>query len=102
MQEDNVGAGLDGADMHIERAVVSGRKFRQLKVMRGKQRERLRFVVQVGGNAAYLHNKSQAFTLFATHYFELTEFPARHHGALNVHVLSLIHISEPTRQAEIS
>ena len=39
-----------------------------------------------GGIAAYLHGKSQAFTLFATHYFELTEFPARHHGAVNVHV----------------
>ena len=39
-----------------------------------------------GGIAAYLHNKVQAFTLFATHYFELTEFPARHHGAINVHV----------------
>jgi DNA mismatch repair protein MutS len=38
------------------------------------------------GIAAYLHNKTQAFTLFATHYFELTEFPAQHHAALNVHV----------------
>jgi DNA mismatch repair protein MutS len=37
------------------------------------------------GIAAHLH-KSQAFTLFATHYFELTEFPAQHHGAVNVHV----------------
>ena len=37
------------------------------------------------GIAAYLH-KSQAFTLFATHYFELTQFPADHHGAVNVHV----------------
>ncbi len=37
------------------------------------------------GIAAHLH-KSQAFTLFATHYFELTEFPAEHHGAVNVHV----------------
>jgi len=36
--------------------------------------------------ATQLHNKSQAFTLFATHYFELTEFPATHHGAVNVHV----------------
>jgi DNA mismatch repair protein MutS len=36
--------------------------------------------------ATQLHNKSQAFTLFATHYFELTEFPATHHGAMNVHV----------------
>lgn len=39
-----------------------------------------------GGIAAYLHNKAQAFTLFATHYFELTEFAAQHHGAVNVHV----------------
>ena len=39
-----------------------------------------------GGIAAYLHNKSQAFTLFATHYFELTEFAAQHYGAVNVHV----------------
>ena len=39
-----------------------------------------------GGIAAYLHNKTQAFTLFATHYFEMTEFPAQHHGAINVHV----------------
>ncbi len=36
--------------------------------------------------ATQLHNKSQAFTLFATHYFELTGFPATHHGAMNVHV----------------
>ena len=37
------------------------------------------------GIAAHLH-KSQAFTLFATHYFELTEFPADHHSAVNMHV----------------
>jgi DNA mismatch repair protein MutS len=36
--------------------------------------------------ATHLHDKTQAFTLFATHYFELTEFPATHHGAINVHV----------------
>jgi DNA mismatch repair protein MutS len=36
--------------------------------------------------ATQLHDKTQAFTLFATHYFELTEFPARHHAAVNVHV----------------
>ena len=41
------------------------------------------------GIAAYLHNKTQAFTLFATHYFELTEFPAQHHGAINVHVSAI-------------
>jgi len=38
------------------------------------------------GIAAHLHDKTQAYTLFATHYFELTEFPAKHHAALNVHV----------------
>lgn len=36
--------------------------------------------------ATQLHDKTQGFTLFATHYFELTEFPACHHGAINVHV----------------
>ena len=36
--------------------------------------------------ATQLHDKTQAFTLFATHYFELTEFPATHHAAHNVHV----------------
>ena len=39
-----------------------------------------------GGIATHLHDKSRAFTLFATHYFELTEFPASHHAAVNVHV----------------
>ena len=38
------------------------------------------------GIAAHLHDKTQAFSLFATHYFELTEFPAKHHAAVNVHV----------------
>jgi DNA mismatch repair protein MutS len=33
-----------------------------------------------------LHDKVQALTLFATHYFELTELPAKHHAALNMHV----------------
>ncbi len=36
--------------------------------------------------ATHLHDKTQAYTLFATHYFELTEFPAQHHRAINVHV----------------
>ena len=39
-----------------------------------------------GAIATHLHDKTQAFTLFATHYFELTEFPAKHHAAMNVHV----------------
>jgi DNA mismatch repair protein MutS len=38
------------------------------------------------GIAAHLHDRTQAFTLFATHYFELTEFPATHHAAVNAHV----------------
>jgi DNA mismatch repair protein MutS len=36
--------------------------------------------------AAHLHDRNRAFTLFATHFFELTEFPARHRQAINVHV----------------
>ena len=36
--------------------------------------------------AAQLHDRTRAFTLFATHYFELTEFPATHHAAVNMHV----------------
>ncbi|MDP2262580.1 MAG: DNA mismatch repair protein MutS [Hydrogenophaga sp.] len=39
-----------------------------------------------GGIATHLHDKARCFTLFATHYFELTEFPAGHHAAVNVHV----------------
>ena len=36
--------------------------------------------------ASYLHDKTQAFTLFATHYFELTQIPAKHSRAINMHV----------------
>ncbi len=39
-----------------------------------------------GAIATHLHDKNRAFTLFATHYFELTAFPEKHNGALNVHV----------------
>jgi len=53
--------------------------------------------------ATQLHDKTQAFTLFATHYFELTEFPASHHAAVNVHVsaveagrdIAFLHTIEP-------
>ena len=38
------------------------------------------------GIASHLHDKTRAFTLFATHYFELTELAARHPHAVNVHV----------------
>jgi DNA mismatch repair protein MutS len=39
-----------------------------------------------GAIASHLHEKNRSFTLFATHYFELTDFPAKHAGALNMHV----------------
>lgn len=38
------------------------------------------------GIATHLHHKVQCFALFATHYFELTEFPATHTAAVNMHV----------------
>ncbi len=39
-----------------------------------------------GAIASHLHDRNRAFTLFATHYFELTDFPLKHPRALNVHV----------------
>jgi DNA mismatch repair protein MutS len=39
-----------------------------------------------GAIASHLHDRNRAFTLFATHYFELTEFPVKHERAMNVHV----------------
>jgi DNA mismatch repair protein MutS len=39
-----------------------------------------------GAIASYLVERTQAFTLFATHYFELTELPAKHSRAVNMHV----------------
>jgi len=39
-----------------------------------------------GAIATHLHDRNKAFTLFATHYFELTEFPLKHAHAINVHV----------------
>ncbi|MDR2332170.1 MAG: DNA mismatch repair protein MutS [Burkholderiaceae bacterium] len=38
------------------------------------------------GIATHLHDRTKAFSLFATHYFELTELSARHQHAMNVHV----------------
>jgi DNA mismatch repair protein MutS len=39
-----------------------------------------------GAIASHLHDRNRSFTLFATHYFELTAFPLKHDRALNVHV----------------
>lgn len=36
-------------------------------------------------------SKSQAFALFATHYFELTELAAQYHGIVNVHLDAVEH-----------
>ena len=43
-------------------------------------------VILAAAIASQLHDRNRAFTLFATHYFELTEFPLRHPHAINVHV----------------
>ncbi|WP_416757196.1 DNA mismatch repair protein MutS [Roseateles sp. So40a] len=42
-----------------------------------------------GAIATHLHDKCRAFTLFATHYFELTEFPTKHGQAVNMHVSAI-------------
>ena len=39
-----------------------------------------------GAIASHLHDRNRSFTLFATHYFELTAFPEKHAGAVNMHV----------------
>ncbi len=39
-----------------------------------------------GAIASHLHDRNRAFTLFATHYFELTAFAQRHTRAVNLHV----------------
>lgn len=39
-----------------------------------------------GAIASHLHEKNRSFTLFATHYFELTAFAEKHAGAINMHV----------------
>ncbi|MDO9075247.1 MAG: DNA mismatch repair protein MutS [Rubrivivax sp.] len=36
--------------------------------------------------ATQLHDRNKSFTLFATHYFELTDFPTKHERAVNLHV----------------
>ena len=36
--------------------------------------------------ATHLHDRTRAFTLFATHYFELTDLPIKHARATNIHV----------------
>jgi DNA mismatch repair protein MutS len=53
--------------------------------------------------AAHLHDKNQAFTLFATHYLEITAMAQQHKRAINVHVgaveqgrdVTFLHAIEP-------
>ena len=42
-------------------------------------------------SAAYLAEKTQAFTLFATHYFEMTALPEQHSNVVNVHLKATEH-----------
>jgi DNA mismatch repair protein MutS len=42
-----------------------------------------------GAIASHLHERNRSFTLFATHYFELTAFPQQHAQAINVHVSAM-------------
>jgi DNA mismatch repair protein MutS len=42
-------------------------------------------------SAEYLARKTRAFTLFATHYFEMTELPAQLEGVTNVHLTATEH-----------
>ena len=51
VQEHDVGAGLGGAHVHVDRGVVLRRELGQLEVVRGEQREGLGLVVQVRGDA---------------------------------------------------
>ncbi|WP_417533428.1 DNA mismatch repair protein MutS [Marinobacterium stanieri] len=41
--------------------------------------------------AEFLARETQAFTLFATHYFELTSLPERESGVVNVHLTAVEH-----------
>jgi len=41
--------------------------------------------------AAHLADNTEAFTLFATHYFEMTSLPERHGNAVNVHLKATEH-----------
>ena len=41
--------------------------------------------------AAHLHDRNRAYSLFATHYFELTNFPTHHPESVNLHVSAAEH-----------
>ena len=41
--------------------------------------------------ASHLHDRNRAYSLFATHYFELTNFPTHHPESVNLHVSAAEH-----------
>jgi len=69
-------------------AIIHGATERSLVLMDeiGRGTSTFDGLALAGAIATHLHEKNRSFTLFATHYFELTAFPERHHGALNMHV----------------
>jgi DNA mismatch repair protein MutS len=69
-------------------AILNGATDRSLVLMDeiGRGTSTFDGLALASGIATHLHNKVQCCGLFATHYFELTEFPARHERASNVHV----------------
>jgi len=69
-------------------AIVHGASERSLVLMDeiGRGTSTFDGLALAGAIASHLHDRNRSFTLFATHYFELTDFPTRHHGALNMHV----------------
>ena len=69
-------------------AIIHGATDRSLVLMDeiGRGTSTFDGLALAGAIATHLHEKNRSFTLFATHYFELTHFPTRHPGALNMHV----------------
>ena len=69
-------------------AIIHGATDRSLVLMDeiGRGTSTFDGLALAGAIASHLHEKNRSFTLFATHYFELTDFPTKHAGALNMHV----------------
>ncbi len=69
-------------------AIIHGATERSLVLMDeiGRGTSTFDGLALAGAIASHLHDRNRSFTLFATHYFELTEFPVKHERAVNVHV----------------
>ncbi|MCP4303168.1 MAG: DNA mismatch repair protein MutS, partial [Gammaproteobacteria bacterium] len=57
----------------------------------GRATSRVGGLVPAGAVAEHLALKSNAFTLFATHYFELTQLPEQYSNIANVHLDAVEH-----------